>query len=206
MTAEFLVKKAVVLGASGGLGQALVMEIGERYPNADMFALMRKPGNTDLPDRAAQIRCDYTEPHTLADAADCVGSEVDLVIVATGLRHSANMKPEKSLAHLEPNQLMASYLTNAVGPSVAMRYFLPNMAKGRKSVLAALSARVGSISDNRLGGWYAYRASKAALNQLIRTASIEQARKFPHCVVVGLHPGTVDTALSQPFQRNVPKD
>ena len=99
-----------------------------------------------------------------------------------------------------------SFSVNAIGPALVAQAFLPLMAKDNKTVFAALSARVGSISDNRLGGWYSYRASKAALNQYLRTAAIEQRRRWPQCVVVGLHPGTVDTPLSKPFQKNVPKD
>ena len=113
------------------------------------------------------------------------------------------MRPEKSLRDIDGAALDRLFRINATGPAVVMRHFLPLLAKDRRSVFAALSARVGSIGDNRLGGWVGYRASKAALNQVIRTLAIELGRTDPHAVLVGLHPGTVDTPLSTPFQRNV---
>ncbi|NKB54381.1 MAG: SDR family NAD(P)-dependent oxidoreductase [Rhizobiaceae bacterium] len=129
---------------------------------------------------------------------------LDLVIVATGLLHAADgFGPEKSLRQLNAERLSRSYLVNAIGPMLVSSAFLPLLNRDRKSVFAALSARVGSISDNRIGGWYGYRAAKAALNQMLRTASIEHARRWPNSAVIGLHPGTVDSSLSQPFQRNV---
>jgi len=121
------------------------------------------------------------------------------------LLHDGQTQPEKSIGQIDPFAMLDVLKTNAVGPAMIAKHFLPLMRRDAKTVFAALSARVGSISDNRLGGWASYRASKAALNMLLKTASIEQARRFPQSVVVGIHPGTVDTDLSQPFQRRVPE-
>ena len=123
--------------------------------------------------------------------------------VPAGLLHEAGRGPEKSLAELDPEWLLRNFAVNAVGPAIVAKHFLPLLPPDRRAVFALLSARVGSIGDNKLGGWYGYRASKAALNMFVRTASIELARTRPRAIVVGLHPGTVDTGLSKPFQRNV---
>lgn len=130
--------------------------------------------------------------------------EWHMVIVATGLLHDASgLQPEKTWRALEAGSLERSFRVNSIGPALVAKHCLPLLARDRKSVFAALSARVGSIEDNRLGGWHAYRASKAALNMLIRTLSIELAHRNPTAICVALHPGTVDTALSRPFQRGV---
>ena len=127
----------------------------------------------------------------------------DLIVIASGLLHGDGITPEKSLRQMEGAALDRLFRVNATGPALVMRHFVPLLARDRRGVIAALSARVGSIGDNRLGGWIGYRAAKAALNQVIRTVSIELARSHPGAIVVGLHPGTVDTQLSAPFQRNV---
>ena len=130
------------------------------------------------------------------------GIAPDLVIVATGLLHRNGKGPEKSLRELDPEWMLENYRINAVGPALIAKHFLPLMPRNQRTVFAVLSARVGSISDNRLGGWHSYRASKAALNMLIRNISIEWQRKNPQAIIVGLHPGTVETGLSAPFKGN----
>jgi NAD(P)-dependent dehydrogenase (short-subunit alcohol dehydrogenase family) len=135
----------------------------------------------------------------VAEAASASGP-LDLVIVATGILHRGDeIQPEKTMREFDSHVLQEVFVVNAVGPALVAKHFLPKLRRGHKTVFAALSARVGSISDNRLGGWASYRASKAALNMLIRTLAIEQARVRPDAIVVALHPGTVDTRLSQPF-------
>jgi NAD(P)-dependent dehydrogenase (short-subunit alcohol dehydrogenase family) len=126
------------------------------------------------------------------------------VFVATGLLHRDDaVQPEKAMRALSASAMSEVFAVNAVGPALLAKHFLPTLRKNGKTVFAVLSARVGSISDNRLGGWASYRASKAALNMVIKTLSIEQARRRPESVVVSLHPGTVDTALSKPFSASV---
>jgi NAD(P)-dependent dehydrogenase (short-subunit alcohol dehydrogenase family) len=183
--------KAIVIGASGGIGKALCEALESR--GAKVSRLSRSEDGLDLEQQAS-----------LNAAASRLRAEAPFqrIIVATGVLHEAQLAPERNLRDLEAGQLARSIAVNAIGPALVARYFLPLLAD--EGAFAALSARVGSISDNRLGGWYGYRASKAALNQLIRTAAIELARTKPNALCVTLHPGTVDTAMSKPFQRGVP--
>lgn len=188
---------AVIIGASGGIGGAIADALAEE----GAFTVVHRLGRSL--DGAAHI--DITDEASVAAAAAVVaqGSAPTLVFVATGILHDASSGPEKALKELDPAWLAQVYTVNAIGPAMIAKYFLPLMPKTGRTVFAALSARVGSISDNRLGGWHGYRASKAALNQLIRTISIEERRRNSSSIVVALHPGTVDTALSKPFQGNV---
>lgn len=177
--------KTAIIGASGGIGRALADALEEEG------AVVR---------RFARPELDLLDEATVAAAAAAAGAP-ELVIVATGILHDGDDGPEKSIAALDPAWLARQYAINTIGPALVAKHFLPVMPKQGRSVLAFLSARVGSISDNRLGGWYGYRASKAALNQLIRTLAIEDKRRNERGIVVGLHPGTVDTRLSKPFQQ-----
>lgn len=152
--------------------------------------------------RQTRPRLDLLDEASIAAAASSCGQGLRLVIDATGFLHDDEFQPEKSLRQLDPAHLARSFALNATGPALLMKHFLPRLARNGRAVFATLSARVGSIGDNRLGGWYAYRASKAALNQLIRTAAIELGRTRPEAVCVALHPGTVDTGLSGPFAKN----
>ena len=131
------------------------------------------------------------------------GPPPTLVIVATGLLHAGDYGPEKAVRDLDPDWLAKIYAVNAIGPALVAKHFLPIMPRATPAVFAALSARVGSITDNQLGGWHGYRASKAALNMLVRNLAIEERRRNNRAIVVALHPGTVDTALSRPFQGNI---
>ena len=183
---------AVVIGASGGIGQALqhALILSGRF--GQVLGFSRSGDGFDL-----------TREDTIAAAAAASGATglaLRLVIVATGLLHDGDMQPEKSLRQLDADRLARSFAINATGPALVAKHFLPLMPREGKAVFAALSAKVGSIGDNRLGGWYGYRAAKAALNQLIHTAAIELARTRPDAICVTLHPGTVATALSAPFR------
>jgi NAD(P)-dependent dehydrogenase (short-subunit alcohol dehydrogenase family) len=182
-------RTAVVIGASGGIGAALVREL---EPDWSVIGLVRPA--IDLLDEASIAAA----AKALADD----GLSPDLVIVATGILHHETGGPEKSLRDLDPDWMMLNYRINAIGPALVAKHFLPLMPRDRRNYLAILSARVGSISDNRLGGWHSYRASKAALNMLVRNLSIEWQRKNAASIIVGLHPGTVETALSRPFKGN----
>jgi len=182
---------AVVFGASGGIGAALVEAIrgAERFDHVVGFSRSTSP-SVDLLDEASLER---------AAALAAEMGKLRLVIDATGFLHDDRQGPEKSWRQLNAAQLARSFALNAIGPALLMKHVLPRLPRAGKAVFATLSARVGSIGDNRLGGWYSYRASKAALNQLVRTAAIELARRSPEAVCIALHPGTVATALSAPF-------
>ena len=158
--------------------------------------------------RLAAGTIDVENEASIAKAASALSGEepLDLVLVASGLLHSDRIAPEKSVRQLSAAAFERYFAVNATGPALVAKHFLPLLRKDRPAVFAALSARVGSIGDNRLGGWYGYRASKAALNMIVRTLAIELARTHPHAACVALHPGTVATALSAPFRNGVPAE
>jgi NAD(P)-dependent dehydrogenase (short-subunit alcohol dehydrogenase family) len=192
--------KACVFGASGGIGQALVKHLADDPAIAVVHAGTRSE-HPNAP-RVLPFRFDLTQEASIAEAAANIGP-LDLIIIATGLLHDGAFQPEKSYRAQSADAYARAFAINATGPALIAKHFLPLLPRDRRSVFAAISARVSSISDNRLGGWHAYRASKAALNMILRNVAIELGRSHPHAIVAGLHPGTVDTALSQPFQRNV---
>jgi NAD(P)-dependent dehydrogenase (short-subunit alcohol dehydrogenase family) len=192
--------RALVIGASGGIGSAVTgLLASERFEA--VHALSRSGADRSL--AGVRVgRIDIEDEVSIADAAEQLveGAPLRFILVATGLLHDANLQPEKTYRALDPEHLARSFRINAIGPALVAKHLLPLMPKAGKSIFAVLSARVGSIEDNHLGGWYGYRASKAALNQLMRTFAIEFNRQKPEAVCVVLHPGTVDTALSRPFQ------
>lgn len=193
---------AVVIGAGGGIGAALVAALAADRRFAAIHALSREGRGADGPIVPGFI--DVTDEASIAAAATRIGGPLDLVIVATGLLHERGRMPERALRDLDADRLARQFAVNAIGPALCLKHFAPLLARDRRAVIAALSARVGSISDNRGGGWYGYRASKAALNMIVRSAAIELGRRWPEAVCVALHPGTVDTGLSHPFQARVP--
>jgi NAD(P)-dependent dehydrogenase (short-subunit alcohol dehydrogenase family) len=185
---------AIVIGATGGIGASVLAGIRESGRFADVIGLSR----------SSDPSFDLTSESSIANAAKHIAAHDQsprLIFVATGLLHDEGMQPEKSLARLDPDNLARAFAINAIGPALVMKHFLPLLPVEGKSVFACLSARVGSIGDNALGGWHGYRASKAALNQLIRTASIELKRRKPSAICVALHPGTVATNLTAPFAK-----
>jgi NAD(P)-dependent dehydrogenase (short-subunit alcohol dehydrogenase family) len=185
---------AVIFGSGGGIGGALVEAVDAtgRFGSVVPFSRETSPP------------IDLLDEVSLEQAAAFAGArgELRLVIDATGFLHDGGQAPEKSWRQLDAVNLARSFALNATGPALIMKHVLPRLPRSGKAVFATLSARVGSIGDNRLGGWYAYRASKAALNQLVRTAAVELARWAPEAICVCLHPGTVATALSAPFAAN----
>jgi NAD(P)-dependent dehydrogenase (short-subunit alcohol dehydrogenase family) len=186
---------AVIIGARGGIGAALA-DVLEQDPNYAQVIRLHRESNLPV---------NILDEASLAAAAAALSGTnppINLVVVATGLLHSEQKGPEKSLRELDPDWMIENFRINALGPALVAKHFLPIMAKQGPICFAALSARVGSISDNRLGGWHSYRASKSALNMLIRNIAIEWHRKNPQSIIVGLHPGTVETALSAPFKGN----
>lgn len=198
------VERAVVVGASGGIGGAFAIALADN--GAVVHALSRRGVATDARLLAGTI--DIEDEASIADAASAlrVDGPLDLVVVATGLLHADGIAPEKSYRQLSGASFERYFAVNATGPALVAKHFLPLLRQNRPAVFAALSARVGSIGDNRLGGWHGYRASKAALNMIVKTLAVELARTHPQAACVALHPGTVATDLSQPFQRGVSAD
>jgi NAD(P)-dependent dehydrogenase (short-subunit alcohol dehydrogenase family) len=183
---------AVVIGAGGGIGAALVgaLRAGGGYRDVAAFS------------RSGTPPLDITDEASIRDAAASLAPAAPLLVIdATGFLHDGTHRPEKSWRELDPAQMARAFALNAIGPALLMKHFLPLLPAQGRAVFATLSARVGSIGDNRLGGWYSYRASKAALNQLVHTAAIELARSRPQAICVALHPGTVATQLSAPFAK-----
>ena len=183
---------AVVFGASGAIGGALAERLRADPRFADVLAFAR----------SAEPSVDVTDASSVEAAAEAIratGLEPRLVVVATGFLHGDGQQPEKTWRHLDGAALARSFAVNAIGPALVMKHVLPLLPREGRSVFAALSARAASIGDNRIGGWYGYRASKAALNQLVRSAAAELGRRSKESVCVALHPGHVESALSAPF-------
>ncbi|WP_430422839.1 SDR family NAD(P)-dependent oxidoreductase [Phenylobacterium sp.] len=191
----------VVVGA-GGIGRALAQAMAADPAYDRVLVIARRPVETP---GAELILADLLDDDAMDRAAQAIADagRPSRVIVATGVLHGPGLSPEKTMRALTAEALTEVLRVNAVGPALVARRLLPLMPRDRPSAFAAISARVGSIGDNHLGGWYGYRASKAALNMLIRTLAVEHRRTHPLGLCVALHPGTVDTALSAPFQRGV---
>lgn len=195
--------RVAVIGASGGIGRAATELLAKEGFEA-VHALARRGSGSEYGGVSSGVIDIEHEPSIAAAAVELQdGAPLRLVFVATGLLHAADHQPEKTYRSLDPDLLARSFRVNAVGPALVAKHMLPLLPKTGKSIFAVISARVGSIEDNRLGGWYGYRASKAALNQFMRTLAVEVRRQKPEAICVALHPGTVDTALSQPFQSGV---
>ena len=181
--------RALVFGASGGIGKALANQLRDDAHCSEVIGLSR----------SSPIRFDLEDEASIAKAAAACSGPIDLMIDATGFLSGGGIMPEKSLNTITSEAMARLFALNATGPALLLKHFHPLLPRDRRAVFATLSARVGSIGDNRLGGWHAYRASKAALNMIVRGAAIEIARRNPESLVIALHPGTVATRLSDPF-------
>ena len=180
--------RVLVVGASGGIGRAMTLALGNICGMGGVVTVSRSADGLDITDEGA-VR---------ALAATLQGP-FDLILIATGALEVGGMGPEKTVMSMTPESLRAQFETNALGPALLIKHLHGLLPADRRGVIAALSARVGSIGDNRLGGWISYRAAKAALNQIVRTAAIELARKRPEAICVALHPGTVRTSLTEKY-------
>ena len=201
-----MLKNIVIIGCSGAIGSALVNQLAVSNPDAEVHAFSQTVLNFEHQNVYAHT-IDYHSEKSIEEAAVLASKDtlLDLVIVATGILHDDNVRPEKSLKELSAEKFQYLFSVNTIVPAIIAKHFIPILNKEKRSIFAVLSARVGSISDNQLGGWYSYRASKAALNMIIKNAAIEIGRRNKEVIIVGLHPGTVDSQLTKPFQNNVPE-
>ncbi|MEK9732305.1 MAG: SDR family NAD(P)-dependent oxidoreductase, partial [Pelagibacteraceae bacterium] len=184
---------AVIIGGTGAIGNAIAIEIGKLG-----FKEILKIGTKTNPS------IDFNDESTIIKTAEFIKKKnkpISILFDATGILHHENSMPEKTLKSIDIDFAKKNFLINSIGPALLIKHFAALLDSENKSVFATLSAKVGSISDNGYGGWYSYRASKAALNQLIKTASIEMKIKNKKAVFLALHPGTVKSNLSQPFQK-----
>lgn len=178
--------RALVIGASGGIGGALAAELAAR--GQMVTRVSRRDQGIDI-----------TDQNSVDRALGALDPPFTTVVVATGILAAEGQRPEKSLIEIDGPSMLATLAANTLGPALILRHLPRLLPREGRSVTAVLTARVGSIGDNHMGGWYSYRASKAAANQIVRTASIEIARKRPEAVVVALHPGTVDTPFTSAY-------
>lgn len=197
--------RVAVFGATGGIGAALAAALAARDDVDRVFAAGRVAPSSH--GKRIGLAFDLSDEASIAATASAIGAPLDLCIVATGaLTLPGGTGPEKSLRQLDPAAMAQAFAINAIGPALIAKHVLPLLPRDRQAVFGVLSARVGSIGDNRLGGWHSYRASKAALNMLVRNMAIEMRRTHGQAICVGLHPGTVATALSAPFRQGVPAE
>lgn len=201
---------ALVVGASQGIGLEFVRQL---LPRVDrLYATYRNPEAELLTIDSPKLRClplDITDETQIAATIAEIQAEtpaLQMVINCVGILHDGPIQPEKSLRQINADQLLRYFQINSIGAVLLAKHIQLLLKHPHRSIYATISAKIGSIGDNQLGGWYGYRASKAALNMLMRTASIEYKRSCPRAIVVMLHPGTTDTRLSRPFQRNVPPE
>ncbi len=195
----------VIAGASGAIGQALLAQLLSTHDVRQVYVLQRT-SQAYADSRVISVRCDITLSADLLAFNEKLKADkvsVNVLINATGLLHNGQIQPEKALSQLTLSTLQTSFAVNAFAPILLLQTVLPSMNKQKPAWVISLSARVGSISDNGLGGWYSYRAAKAAQNQLFKTASIELKRSHPLAICLQLHPGTVNSSLSKPFQSAV---
>ena len=193
----------VVTGASGGIGGAIVDRLAARPDLACVTATWnRTPPAEEYPNVAWQ-QLDLSDESAVSDWARQTG-EIDWLINAAGMLHTPGQGPEKTIRHVDPDFFLENMRVNTMPTLLLAKHLEARFRHGRPAVFASISARIGSIADNRLGGWFSYRASKSALNMCLKTLSLEWARTLPNVSVAALHPGTTDTALSRPFQKNVP--
>ena len=199
-----LIKNALIIGAGGGLGLALVKKLLEQQ--FGRITAISRSGGPLQDERLEWRKSDYSDESIggICDTLRDLEDPITRVCICNGTLHGETYQPEKRLESVESDALMKVYNVNAVIPMMWIKSLLPVISGKQACVLSVFSARVGSIGDNRLGGWYSYRASKAALNMLLKTASIEYARRAPNVKLIAFHPGTTDTPLSKPFQGSVP--
>jgi NAD(P)-dependent dehydrogenase (short-subunit alcohol dehydrogenase family) len=208
---------ALIIGAGKGIGLGFVRKLLENTQITNIYATYRYEESaseliTLSKKYSGKITClsmDITDELQIAATVEQIGKKIDklhLVVNCVGILHEGDLQPEKSLRQIEPENLIRYFQVNSIGGVLLAKHLMPLLRHKERSIFASISAKVGSIGDNHLGGWYGYRASKAALNMFMRTVALEYSRRCPKTIVVTLHPGTTDTRLSKPFQKNVPPE
>ena len=198
-----MLKNIVVIGSTGAIGNSFV-EHYIRDETVEKIYTFSRSSSKYASHKVSSFEIDLEKQHSIQIAADQIKDRIiDRIIVASGLLHNDSFGPEKSIKDLNYETFLKIYSVNTIGPALIGKYFIPLMNKNEKSVIAFLSARVGSISDNKLGGWYSYRSSKTALNQIVKNFSIELKRTNKNAIVLALQPGTVESNFSKPFKKNV---
>ena len=208
---------AFIVGASRGIGLGFVRKALQNSQYTKIFATYRQESSADElftlqqqnEDRLICLQVDITQESQIAAAVEQISQIVDrlhLVIYCVGILHEGEFQPEKSLKQIDAENLLYYFQINSIGAVLLAKHIMPLLRHRDRNIFASISAKVGSIGDNYLGGWYGYRASKSALNMFLRTTAIEYSRRCRQTIVVALHPGTTDTGLSQPFQKNVPPE
>ena len=199
-------KNIAIIGSSGAIGNAFVEHYLKDNAVEKIFSFSRSV-NSHTSKKIYSFDIDIESQESIEKAASYLeGCYLDRVIIASGVLHTESFQPEKSIKDLNYETLSKVYSVNTIGPALVGKYFLPLLNKKNKSVMAFRSARVGSISDNKVGGWYSYRSSKSALNQIVKNFSIEMKRSNPNAVILALQPGTVESKFSEPFKKNISKD
>ncbi len=202
----------LIVGASSGIGFGFVEKLLQSPNIHGIYATYRNQESASKLLATQGIKClkmDITNEAEISQGIQYISKDIDklhLVINCVGILHEANLQPEKSLRQINSENLIKYFQVNSIASVLLAKHLLPLFRHNETSIFASISAKIGSIGDNRLGGWYGYRASKAALNMFMKTVAIEYKRKTPHTIVVNLHPGTTDTPLSKPFQKNVPPE
>lgn len=197
-------EKIIIIGSSGAIGKAFVKFYEEQNSSNIIYSFSRSNKQIDN-GNTINSYIDLENDDSITEASEFCKKEdyFDKIIITTGILHEGDLSPEKTFRNINSMSMSKVFSVNTIGPSMIAKNFIPLLNKEKKSFMGFLSARVGSISDNRIGGWYSYRASKSALNMIIKSLSIEVARNNPNAIIAGLHPGTVDSNLSNPFQKNV---
>lgn len=201
-------RRALIIGAGSAIAKELLTAMCRRTDIDEVVAVSRDASRRPSEPRVLSMTCDYSAAgiNGTANRLNDFASTFTHVFVCTGVLHNARIQPEKRLEDITVSQLADSFYINSIMPALWLQALFPVLRYSTRCVVTVFSARVGSISDNRKGGWYSYRASKAALNMLIKTASVEYARRAPGVKLMAFHPGTVDTDLSRPYQKNIPAE
>lgn len=217
MLKEINQANALIVGASQGIGLGFVRSLLQKDNLTKIYATYRQPSTADelfalkahSNNRLECLQVDITEESQIEAATKYIrasSQQIHLAIYCVGLLYEEQLTPEKSLRQINSQNLISYFQVNSIGAILLAKHLMPLYKKSSDSIFACISAKVGSIGDNRLGGWYGYRASKAALNMFLKTTAIEYSRRCPKTTVLALHPGTTDTRLSKPFQKNVPPE